>query len=111
MFARRILAFLQLAVGRKSKVEEHYRQPEALQATVYCLLMTWQDYYTPDSVNQFLHLKFYFMGNLLYILVVILIIGWLLGMFAFNVSSGLIHALLVIAVILIIIKLVSGRRI
>jgi hypothetical protein len=50
------------------------------------------------------------MGNILYIIVVVLIIAWLLGMFAFNVSSGLIHALLVIAVILIIVKLVSGRR-
>lgn len=50
------------------------------------------------------------MGNLLYILVVILIIGWLLGMFAFQVTGGLIHALLVIAVILIVIKLVTGRR-
>jgi hypothetical protein len=50
------------------------------------------------------------MGNLLYILIVILIIGWLLGMFAFNVSGGLIHALLVIAVILLIIKLLGGRR-
>lgn len=50
------------------------------------------------------------MGNLLYILIVILIIGWLLGMFAFNVSGGLIHALLVIAVILLIVKLLSGRR-
>ncbi|RYF84758.1 MAG: lmo0937 family membrane protein [Chitinophagaceae bacterium] len=51
------------------------------------------------------------MGNLLYILVVILIIGWLLGVFAFHVAGGLIHALLVIAVILLIVKLVSGRRI
>jgi len=50
------------------------------------------------------------MGNLLYVLVVILIIGWLLGMFAFNVTGGLIHALLVIALILIIIKLIGGRR-
>jgi hypothetical protein len=50
------------------------------------------------------------MGNILYILVVILIIGWLLGMFAFNVTGGLIHTLLVIAVILIIVKLVTGRR-
>ena len=50
------------------------------------------------------------MGNLLYVLVVILIIGWLLGMFAFHVSGGLIHALLVIAVILLIVKLVSGKR-
>ena len=51
------------------------------------------------------------MGNLLYVLVVILIIGWLLGVFAFHVAGGLIHALLVIAVILLIVKLVSGRRI
>ncbi|MDQ3278703.1 MAG: lmo0937 family membrane protein [Bacteroidota bacterium] len=50
------------------------------------------------------------MGNLLYIIAVILIIGWLLGMFAFNVSGGLIHLVLVIAVILIILQLVSGRR-
>jgi hypothetical protein len=31
-------------------------------------------------------------------------------MFAFNVSSGLIHALLVIAIILFLIKLLGGRR-
>jgi hypothetical protein len=51
------------------------------------------------------------MGNILYIIAVILIIGWLLGMFAFHVTGGLIHALLVIAVIMIIINLVGGRRV
>jgi hypothetical protein len=51
------------------------------------------------------------MGNILYIIAVILIVGWLLGMFAFHVTGGLIHALLVIAVIMIIINLVSGRRV
>ena len=50
------------------------------------------------------------MGNLLYIIAVILIIGWLLGMFAFHVTGGLIHALLVIAVILFVVQLLSGRR-
>jgi hypothetical protein len=50
------------------------------------------------------------MGNLLYIIAVILIIGWLLGMFAFHVSGGLIHLVLVIAVILIVLQVVSGRR-
>lgn len=47
------------------------------------------------------------MGSLLYIIAVILIIGWLLGMFAFHVSSWLIHILLVIAIIVIIIKLLG----
>jgi len=48
------------------------------------------------------------MGNILYVLVVILIIGWLLGMFAFN-AGGLIHVLLVIAVIVLLVKLLGGR--
>ena len=56
------------------------------------------------------HSKTFIMRSILYIIVVILVIGWLLGMFAFHVTGGLIHALLVIAVILIIVNLVSGRR-
>lgn len=50
------------------------------------------------------------MGNILYILAVILIIAWLLGYFAFHVSSGLIHILLVAAVILFLLKLLGGNR-
>jgi hypothetical protein len=41
---------------------------------------------------------------------VILLIAWLLGLFAFHVTGGLIHLLLVIAVIAIIWHFVSGRR-
>jgi len=48
------------------------------------------------------------MGSLLYILAVILIIGWLVGFFAFH-ACGIIHALLVIAVIVIVIRLLQGR--
>jgi predicted lipid-binding transport protein (Tim44 family) len=51
-----------------------------------------------------------FMGNLLYIVAVILIIGWLFGFFFFK-AGGLIHALLVIAVIAIIIRVIQGRRV
>lgn len=50
------------------------------------------------------------MNNLLYIVAVILIIGWLLGMFVFN-AGGIIHALLVIAVIAILIRVIQGRKI
>jgi hypothetical protein len=49
------------------------------------------------------------MGNLLYIIAVILVIGWLIGYFAFNVG-GIIHALLVIALIAVVIQIISGRR-
>lgn len=50
------------------------------------------------------------MGNLLYVVAVILFIAWLLGYFAFHVTTGLIHLLLVAAVVVIIIKLVTGNR-
>jgi len=44
------------------------------------------------------------MNSLLYIIAVILIIGWALGVFVYSVS-GLIHILLVLAVIAIILGL------
>ena len=50
------------------------------------------------------------MKDLLYIIAVILIIGWLVGYFAFN-AGGIIHILLVIAVIAILIRVIQGRKI
>ena len=50
------------------------------------------------------------MGNILYVLAVILVIAWLLGYFAFHVTSGFIHVLLVIAVVVFLIKLLGGSR-
>ena len=44
-------------------------------------------------------------------IIIILVILWALGFFAFHVSSGLIHLLLVIAVIVLIIRLLQGRRV
>jgi hypothetical protein len=43
-------------------------------------------------------------------LAVVLIILWALGFLAFHVTSGLIHILLVIALIVIVYRLVTGRR-
>lgn len=50
------------------------------------------------------------MNNLLYIVAVILVIGWLLGFFVFN-AGGIIHVLLVIAVIVILLKIIQGKKI
>jgi hypothetical protein len=47
------------------------------------------------------------MGNLLYLVAVILVVGWLLGFFVFHVG-GIIHILLVIAVIAILLKIIRG---
>ena len=44
-------------------------------------------------------------------IVVILFVLWLLGAFAFHVGGGLIHLLLVIAVVVIVFQLITGRRV
>ena len=49
------------------------------------------------------------MGNLLWLIIVILVILWL-GGFAMHIGGGLIHLLLVIAVIVLIFQLITGRR-
>jgi hypothetical protein len=46
---------------------------------------------------------------LLWTIVAVLLILWLLG-FSLHVAGGLIHLLLVVALIVIVINLVSGRR-
>jgi len=46
---------------------------------------------------------------MLWTIVVILLVLWALGFFAFHVGGGLIHLLLVIAVIVIVVNLVRGR--
>ena len=47
---------------------------------------------------------------MLWTLAVILFIAWLLGFGVFNVAGGLIHILLVLAVIVILYRIVTGRR-
>ena len=47
---------------------------------------------------------------MLYTIAVVLLVLWLLGFLAFHVGGGLIHLLLVIAVVVVIFQLVTGRR-
>ena len=50
------------------------------------------------------------MGNLLYVVAVVLIIAWAIGFVGFHVG-GIIHVLLVIAIIAILLRVISGRRV
>jgi hypothetical protein len=50
------------------------------------------------------------MGNLLYTVAIILIILWAIGFLGFN-YGGLIHILLVIALISVILRLISGKQV
>jgi hypothetical protein len=49
------------------------------------------------------------MGNLLYIIAVILIVAWLIGFLGFH-AGGIIHILLVIAIIVVLLRIIQGRR-
>ncbi len=48
------------------------------------------------------------MNNLLYVAAIVLIILWAAGYFAFN-AGGIIHILLVIAVIAILLRVIKGK--
>lgn len=50
------------------------------------------------------------MGNLLYVIAVILIIAWAIGFIGYG-TGGIIHILLVIALIAVILRVIQGRRI
>lgn len=50
------------------------------------------------------------MNNLLYIIAVILLIGWVLGAFVFTVGK-IIHILLVLAIIAVLIRIIRGDRV
>ncbi len=48
--------------------------------------------------------------NMLWTIFVVLLILWLLG-FSLHIAGGLIHLLLVVALIMLVINLVNGRRV
>ena len=50
------------------------------------------------------------MGNLLYVIAVILIIAWAIGFIGYG-TGGIIHILLVIALVAVILRVIQGRKI
>jgi hypothetical protein len=49
------------------------------------------------------------MGRLLYVIAVILVIAWAIGFIGFH-AGGIIHILLVIALIAVILRVIQGRK-
>jgi hypothetical protein len=50
------------------------------------------------------------MNNLLYLVAVVLVIGWLLGFFYFH-AGYLIHFLLVVAIVAILMRVMQGKKV
>jgi hypothetical protein len=48
--------------------------------------------------------------DLLWALAVVFVVLWGVGFFAFHVTGGLIHLLLVVALVAVVFRLVTGRR-
>jgi hypothetical protein len=48
--------------------------------------------------------------SMLYTIAIVLLVLWALGFLAFHIGGGLIHALIVLAVILFLFQMFSGRR-
>lgn len=47
---------------------------------------------------------------MLYTLAIVLIVLWLLGTISSHTLNGFVHILLVVAIIMILVRLISGRR-
>jgi hypothetical protein len=47
------------------------------------------------------------MGNLLYVIALILVIGWLIGFVGYQ-ASGIIHVLLVLAIVAFLLRVIRG---
>ncbi|HKC68350.1 MAG TPA: lmo0937 family membrane protein [Bacteroidia bacterium] len=50
------------------------------------------------------------MGNLLYTIAVVLVIIWAIGFLGYN-MGGLIHLLLVIAIIAVLLRIIQGKKV
>ena len=61
-----------------------------------------------ENTNKLFNLKNKIMSSLLYVIAVILVIAWAIGFFAYS-AGGLIHILLVIAIIAVLLNLIRGR--
>lgn len=55
--------------------------------------------------------KTYIMGNILYLIAVVLVVIWLISFLGGFYTGGIIHALLVLAVIAVLWRLIAGRRV
>jgi Family of unknown function (DUF5670) len=56
-------------------------------------------------IHNIIQPTIYFMSSLLYLIAVILIIGWILGFFVYS-AGGLIHILLIIGIIALILGVI-----
>lgn len=65
---------------------------------------SWQVFFI-TIIKQYISI----MGNILYLVAVILVIGWAVGFFGYN-ATGIIHVLLVIAIIAVLLNIIRSSK-
>jgi hypothetical protein len=84
--------------------------------TIECKIFTFRCFYLYQvKIPSQLHppvagTKNQIMGNLLYIIAVILVVAWAIGFLGLH-AGGLIHLLLVIALVAVLIRIIQGRKV
>jgi hypothetical protein len=85
--------------ARRPQQECSNRQPRNGNGSIWALFI--------PPVLDFEHER---IVNMLYTIAVVLIILWLLGLVTAVTMGGLIHVLLVIAIVVVLLRVISGRR-
>lgn len=75
-----------------------------MQLSNRCYLFGTKLWFTEDEET-----KSCFMSNLLYVIAIVFLIGWVLGFFVYSVGA-VIHVLLVVAIVAILLRLIRGDR-
>jgi Family of unknown function (DUF5670) len=75
---------------------------------LFGIVFRWQNFILDDSDFIIcITLKNTIMGNLLYVIAVILVIAWAIGFLGYH-AGGIIHILLVIAIVAVLLKVIRG---
>lgn len=82
---------------------QHERSAGRASSPGITALCCWHRFFVWIS-NQ----NIFYMRSLLYLIAIVLIIGWVLGFFVYS-AGALIHALLVLAVIAVLLNIIRGR--
>ena len=70
-------------------------------------------YHAPTDSDRYKHIDLYRLGNrvqMLWTIFVVLVVLWLLGLVTSYTMSGFIHILLVLAIAVVLIRVIQGRR-
>jgi len=98
------------AIAQPYAPAEVYDVPRAVARWWEVSLTVWTDFPVSSATTSLCKTSKSHGGNMLWTICVVLVVLWLLGMVSSYTLGGFIHILLVLAVIVLLVRLVQGRR-